>query len=116
MRPVSYTHLDVYKRQVQSYPDKEHTILANIFNTKQATDGISEKLKAVLLSFTQAANVNYTVEIYTNLTDINDPYSGIKQENATTSGTTAYAGIYTIPLENVVTLQPDTSLSLIHIL
>lgn len=98
---------------VQSYPDKEHTILANIFNTKQATDGISEKLKAVLLSFTQAANVNYTVEIYTNLTDINDPYSGIKQENATTSGTTAYAGIYTIPLENVVTLQPDTSFAVV---
>ena len=98
---------------VQSYPDKEHMTLANIFKTKQATDGISEKLKAVSLSFTQAANVSYTIEIYTNLTDINDPYSGIKQENATTSGTTAYAGIYTIPLENVVTLQPETSFAVV---
>ena len=93
---------------VQSYPDKEHKILANVFKTKQEEGTTAEILSAVSLSFTEAANVQYTVDIYTDLQDKTNPYSGTKQENATTIGETAYAGIYTIPLEDSVTLKPGT--------
>ena len=93
---------------IQTYPDKQHKTLANVFKTKQE-DGVGQEiLSAVSLSFTQAANVHYTVDIYTDLTDEIDPLSGTKQEYASTEGETAYAGIYTIPLNSTVTLQPGT--------
>lgn len=98
---------------VQSYPDKEHKILANVFKTKQEEGTTAEILRAVSLSFTEAANVQYTVDIYTDLQDETDPYSGTKQENATITGETAYAGIYTIPLENSVTLKPGTTFAVV---
>lgn len=41
------------------------------------------------------------------------PTSGTKQEKATTTGETSYAGIYTIPLENAVELQPGTTFSVV---
>ena len=98
---------------VQAYPDKEHKILANVFKTKQEEGTSAEILSAVSLSFTEAANVQYTVDIYTDLQDETNPYSGTKQENATTTGETAYAGIYTIPLKDSVTLKPGTSFAVV---
>ena len=98
---------------VQAYPDKEHKILANVFKTKQEEGTSAEILSAVSLSFTEAANVQYTVDIYTDLQDETNPYSGTKQENATTTGETAYAGIYTIPLKDSVTLKPGTSYAVV---
>ena len=80
---------------------------ANIF-TVQSNDQIaSEELKAVSLSFTETANVHYIIEIYTDLQSDN-PYSGVKQESATTEGTTTYAGYYTIPLNDTVNLKPGS--------
>ena len=59
-------------------------------------DGVvSETLKSVQLSFTHTSDVKYTIEVYTDLTNPNDPLSGNKQERATTLGETTYAGIYT---------------------
>ena len=98
---------------INVYPDGNHLTLANVFKTKQ-TEGIAaETLSAVSLSFTRAAGVNYTIEIYTDLKDETDPLSGIKQEYATTEGTTAYAGIYTIPLENAVILKPGSAFAVV---
>ena len=59
------------------------------------------------------ANVSYTISVYTDLKDPKDPTSGTKQEKATTTGETSYAGIYTIPLENAVELQPGTTFSVV---
>jgi len=57
--------------------------LANVFTT-QAKQGVSsEDLKAVSLSITSKTNVNYTIEIYTDLKDKTKPTSGTKQETAT---------------------------------
>lgn len=95
------------------YPDTSHKILANVFRTKQTEKDSEEILKAVSLSFSKAANVEYTIEIYTDLTNENDPLSGTRQEAAITTGETAYAGIYTIPLENYVTLKSGTTFSVI---
>ncbi len=54
--------------------------LANVFTT-QAKQGVSsEDLKAVSMSITSKTNVNYTIEIYTDLKDKTKPTSGTKQE------------------------------------
>ena len=87
--------------------------LANVFTT-QAKQGVSsEDLKAVSLSITSKTNVNYTIEIYTDLKDKTKPTSGTKQETATTTGQTTYAGVYTIPLKAAVNLKPGTSYSVV---
>ena len=98
---------------VDAYPDRSHLTLANVFKTKQEEGVSAETLSAVSLSFTQAASVNYTIEIYTELKDETNPLSGTKQESATTEGTTAYAGIYTIPLDDDVTLRPGSSFAVV---
>ena len=41
------------------------------------------------------------------------PTSGTKQETATTTGQTTYAGVYTIPLKAAVNLKPGTSYSVV---
>ena len=87
--------------------------LAYVFTT-QAKQGVSsEDLKAVSLSITSKTNVNYTIEIYTDLKDKTKPTSGTKQESATTTGQTTYAGVYTIPLKSAVNLKPGTSYSVV---
>ncbi len=70
----------------------------------------SEDLKAVSLSITFKTNVNYTIEIYTDLKDKTKPTSGTKQETATTTGQTTYAGVYTIPLKTAINLKPGDKL------
>lgn len=57
--------------------------------------------------------MNYTIEIYTDLKDKTKPTSGTKQETATTTGQTTYAGVYTIPLKAAVNLKPGTSYSVV---
>ena len=98
---------------IYTYPDSSHRILANVFKTKQETGVNAETMKAVSLTFSRAANVGYTVEIYTDLTDASDPLSGTRQDSATTSGMTTYAGIYTIPLNHAVTLKPGTCFAVV---
>ena len=81
---------------------------ANVFQVSKKDGVDSETLKSVSLSCTQTDDVGYTIEIYTDITDTGNPASGTKHEEATTSGRTTYAGIYTIPLEHEVILNPDT--------
>lgn len=87
--------------------------LANVFTTQTKQGVSSEDLKAVSLSITFKTNVNYTIEIYTDLKDKTKPTSGTKQETATTTGQTTYAGVYTIPLKEAVNLKPGTSYSVV---
>ncbi len=89
------------------------TQAANVFDVNQKSGVASESLKAVSLSLTNSANVSYKIEVYTNLKDRSDPLSGTRQDAATTTGTTSYAGIYTIPLRNQVELLPGTSFSVV---
>ncbi len=91
----------------------QYTTMANVFTT-QEKEGISaELLKAVSVSMTSAANVNYTIDIYTDMTNPNDPTSGVHQTDATTQGQTAYAGVYTIELENAVKLKPGSTYAVV---
>lgn len=98
---------------IMSYPDTSHRILANVFQAKQVADVGSETLKAVSLTFSKNAGVEYQVEIYTDLTDAADPLSGTRQEAATTTGRTTYAGTYTVSLEHTVTLKPGTAFAVV---
>lgn len=87
--------------------------VANVFTVQNKQGVSSEELKAISCSFTSKTNVGYTIDIYTDLTSATNPFSGTKQEEATTTGTTTYAGVYTIPLENTVNLKPGTSFSVV---
>lgn len=85
---------------------------SNVF-TVPNKDGISsETLKAVSLSFTHTADVNYKIEVYTDLKTKN-PYSGTKQEKATVEDSTTYAGLYTIELNDTVELKPGSSFAVV---
>lgn len=85
---------------------------SNVFTVQNKENITSEDLKAVSLSFTHVSNVNYKIEVYTDLKS-NNPYSGTKQEQATTEGTTTYAGLYTIPLTQSIQLTPGSSFAIV---
>ena len=85
---------------------------SNVFTVQNKENITSEDLKAVSLSFTHVSDVNYKIEVYTDLKTSN-PYSGTKQEQATTEGTTTYAGLYTIPLTQSIQLTPGSSFAVV---
>ena len=101
-----------YDGGLNSYPSSYRT-LSNVFTVTEKDGVSSEILDAVSISCMQASAVNYTVEVYTDLENKNDPTSGKRQDEATTVGTTTYAGIYTIPLENRVYLTPGSNFSVV---
>lgn len=100
-----------YDGALQTATDVYYNQVANVYTVAKKQGVASETLKAVSLSFMKTANVNYTIEVYTNLTDTSNPVSGIK--SAVVEGQTAYAGYYTIPLENEVILQPGSSYAIV---
>ncbi len=79
---------------------------ANIFTSKFA----HEKLTAVSFSIDDV-ECEYTVDVYRNLIDIDNPESGTKVASMT--GTTTCGGYYTIPLTEYVTLQKDDIYSVV---
>ncbi len=89
------------------------THVANVFEVSAKDNVDYELLTNVSLSLTHSANVEYTIEIYTGLTDDSNPLSGAKQENATTTGKTTFAGVHTIELNNPVKLSPGTKFSVV---
>lgn len=93
---------------LESYMKSEITSAYNVYTVQKKENVESESLKAVSVSFTQVANVNYTLEVYTDLYAKYNPSYGNKKPALTQSGTTTYAGVYTIPLEKEVELKPGT--------
>lgn len=100
---------------VSVYPDRYsgYKKVANVFTTRSVEGVASETLKAVSLSFTHVADVNYKVEIYTDLKTENQPYTGTLQSSATTEGETTFAGVYTVKLADEVKLEPGTSFAVV---
>lgn len=85
---------------------------ANVFTANSSMSSNSEKLDSVMLTFTQAENVNYKIEIYTGLTG-SSPTSGYLNSAATTTGWTSSKGIYTVTLNNPVYLSPGEKYSVV---
>lgn len=98
---------------LQTYPSQSGSTVANVFTVSEKEGAGSESLEAVSLSLTHAADVSYTIDIYTGLTNRYNPTSGTKQEGASVSGQTSYAGVYTIPLNQTVQLDPGTKFSVV---
>lgn len=63
-------------------------------------------MKAVSISLSKDANVPYTIRVYTNLTNLHNPKSGVLA--AKVSGTTTYAGTHTIRLDKAVSVPKGT--------
>ncbi len=80
--------------------------MANVF-----TASGDQSLKAVSFFMMQNSNVDYTVKIYKDLKDPNDPTSG--SVVSTISGRTDYAGYYTLPLTTTVDLDKGDSFSVV---
>ena len=100
-----------YDGALQTATDSYYNQVANVYTVAEKQGVASETLKAVSLSFMKTANVNYTIEVYTDLSDASNPESGTK--SAVVEGQTAYAGYYTIPLEDEVILQPGSSYAIV---
>ena len=71
--------------------------VGNIFTAKENENGYGENLKAVQISL-QSTDVNYSVQVYTHVTETGNPESGIKALEEPVTGTTSMAGVYTIDL------------------
>ena len=75
---------------------------SNIFEAK-ANLGGSENIKAVSFMTGSSTNLNYTVSVYTNLSDDTNPESGTLA--AQKSGVTTYDGMYTVVLDSSVNIN-----------
>lgn len=98
---------------IEVYNTKLTNRLANVFTVPKKADGEYEKLREVSLSFTRIADVGYTIDVYTDLTDPSNPLSGEKQTQATTTGNTAFAGIYSVELAEPVELKPGSTFAVV---
>lgn len=71
--------------------------IGNIFTVAENENGYGENIRAVQLSF-QSTNVNYSIQVYKNVTGTTDPTNGTPVLSEPVTGTTSMAGIYTIDL------------------
>ncbi len=87
----------------------ENIKTANVFQAKASS--YREKLKAVSF-YTSMTNVTYNISVY-RIDNANSPESGTKA--ATMTGTTSYAGYYTVDLPNDVNveLNPNEKFSVV---
>ncbi len=84
---------------------------ANIFKPA-VYNGNGEVLSAVGISV-GSVNTDYTIQVYTNLNDGNNPESGELVSKATTTGKTTAEGYYTIPLNYPVTLRNGAAFAVV---
>lgn len=84
--------------------------VANIFSAK-AGSPYGEQLEAVMLSFTEYADVQYTIKVYKNLKNKKNPSSGTCV--ATKTGYTTYPGIYTVQLDYPIEIDNGEQYSIV---
>ena len=85
--------------------------IANIFQAK-AAGGNAEVLGEVVLE-DYSYNSSYSIQVYTNLTDLTDPTSGTPVFTTPMTVTKKYPGIITVPLSREVTLASGTYFSVV---
>ena len=87
------------------------TALANIFQVK-AGKGLSETLGEIVIEDYKDDSV-YGIQIYTNLSDPNDPVSGTMAFSTPQRYRKKYSGIATVALEHEIILAPDSYFSVV---
>lgn len=85
---------------------------ANIYTTKAPGGYGIQEIKAVTF-YTNASNVDYTIDIYTDITNPSNPESGQHQTQATTVGITDFAGMYTVDLAEGVLIRENSPFSVV---
>ena len=85
--------------------------IANVYTAAANPSGI-EQLTTVGF-FLTGVNVHYSVQIYTNVQDENDPTSGQAELGSPLDGTTSFAGYYTVDLPNPVELAQGERFSVV---
>lgn len=86
--------------------------IANVFSVQDLKTGHTETLKAVSFALFDTA-VSYEIQIYKNLVDMANPTSGTPQLEEPVTGSTSYAGYYTIPLNQEILLQEGENFSVV---
>lgn len=84
---------------------------ANVYTAKANGDKM-EKLDAVGI-FLGNSGIEYSVQIYTNLTDSSKPTSGEPALETPVTGITGYAGYYMIPLQQSIYLEPGDTFAIV---
>lgn len=77
--------------------------IANVFTSQTPAAGEAEALEAVSAAI-ETPNTNYSIQIYTNLTDTAKPSSGTAMLSKPQTGTFTYTGYHTVPLNEAVIL------------
>ena len=83
---------------------------ANVFWVKDGE--YKESLEAVSFQI-RSTNKKYSIQIYTDLTNLADPTSGIARLDSPITGNTVYEGYYTVKLPEPVKLNPGQSFSVV---
>lgn len=109
-----YQYDGVATTKPQSTKAAANIFTANSFlsDSNTSNDNCVERLDSVMVSFTNATNVIYRVDVYLNPTG-SDPTSGKLQPFATTVGTTTEKGIYTVDLYTPVLLSQGDKFSVV---
>lgn len=80
-------------------------------NRFEVSGNAKQEITAVSLAI-KDANADYSIQIYLNPTTEN-PESGTAMLDTPISGSTTFAGYYTIPLSEVVEIEPEDSFSVV---
>lgn len=83
---------------------------ANVFTAREDLDK-PEILDSVQLGFMNDVDIDYTVKVYTKLTDATNPESGTLIE--TKKGITSYSGLYNIKLDKGYILTPGEKFAVV---
>ncbi|MCM1160865.1 MAG: lectin like domain-containing protein [Roseburia sp.] len=71
--------------------------IGSIFNVKENENGYGQNLRAVQIAL-KSTDVNYSIQIYKNITEAGNPASGTPALPEPVTGATSMAGVYTIDL------------------
>jgi C1A family cysteine protease len=86
--------------------------IANVFTAKANSTGTAEQIDAVSFALYDV-NVDYSIQIYKDLTNKKDPTSGTAMLSTPMTGRTSYVGYYTVPLEELVEISEGTTFSVV---
>lgn len=86
--------------------------IANVFTAKANPNGGAEKIEAVSFALYDV-NVEYSIQIYTNLSNTNDPTSGTAMLSSPKKGNTSFVGYYTVPLDKAIEVAEGSNFSVV---
>lgn len=86
--------------------------IANVFTAKANPSGGAENIEAVSFALYDV-NVEYSIQIYTNLKNANDPTSGTAMLSTPKKGSTSFVGYYTVPLDQAIEVAEGSKFSVV---